>query len=231
MDMTRENSPERSVDEEDTSLVPAPMRSLYDLTRIRNLRSKAQWKTNASTLDDDFITQGIVSPLEAEDLFTRYMENNHELLWAGMLCPYSTLEQARRQSTLLTAAIITTAALHMPGRDDTLLKCYNIFVSLAYSTCLSRVHNLDDIGALVLAAFYPPNLSWKLSGIAVRNAVEVNLYHSFQKVMRGQVGQRNNVRLWYALYVCEHQFSIAYGRPPLIHPDAAINNVVRKFPL
>ncbi|KAF2655468.1 fungal-specific transcription factor-like protein [Lophiostoma macrostomum CBS 122681] len=225
MDMTRENSPERSVDEEDTNLVPAPMRSLYDLTRIRNLRSNARWKTNASALDDDFITQGIISPVEADELFKRYMENIHELLWAGMLCPHSTLEQSRRHSTLLTAAIITIAALHTPGGDETLLKCYNVFVSLAYSTCLSRVHNLDDIRALVLAAFYLPSLSWKLSGIAVRNAVELNIHHSFQKLMRGQTEHRGNVRLWYALYVCEHQFSIAYGRPPLIHPDAAINNV------
>lgn len=45
--------------------------------------------------------------------------------------------------------------------------------------------------------------------------------------MRGNTGQRDNVNLWYALYVCEHQFSIAYGRPPLLHPDAAINNLER----
>lgn len=226
MDMTRENSPERSVDdEEELSLVPAPMRSLYDLTRIRNLRSSARRQADANSIGEDFIAQGIVSHDEARELFTRYMDNNHQLLWAGMLCPHQNLESARRSSALLTAAVLTTAALHTPGRNDALHKCYNIFVSLAYGTCLSRVQNLDDIRALCLAAFYLPNLSWKLSGIAVRNAVEMNLHHSFQKMMRGCEDQRGNVRLWYALYVCEHQFSIAYGRPPLIHPDAAINGV------
>lgn len=225
MDMTRENSPERSVDEEESNLVPAPMRSLYDLTRLRNLRSNVRWKPKANSIDEDFIAQGIISQEEAQELFTRYMENNHQLLWAGMLCPHPTLEAIRRSSTLLAAAVLTTAALHTPGRNDALLKCYNIFVSLAYSTCLSRVHNIDDIRALLLAAFYLPNLSWKISGIAVRNAVEMNVHQSFQKLMRGHVEHRDNVRLWYALYVCEHQFSIAYGRPPLIQPDTAINNV------
>lgn len=224
MDMTRENSVERDLDEE-SGLVQAPMRSLYDLTRIRNLRSSIRFRTNSTSIDEDFIAQGILSLADAEDLFNRYMENMHQLLWAGMLNPHHSLDEARRHSTLLTAAILTIAALHTPGRDEALQKCYNVFVSLAYSTCLSRLHNLDDVRALCLAAFYLSNLSWKLSGLAVRNAVEMNIHQSFHKLLRGHSEQRDHVRLWYALYVCEHQFSIAYGRPPLIQEDAAIKNI------
>jgi hypothetical protein len=227
MDMTRENSPERGMDDDSTNLVPAPMRSLYDLTRIRNLRNIVGRKPNAHVVEEDFIAQGIITLGEAEDLFARYMANIHQMLWAGMLCPHHTLAAVRRNSTLLTAAVLTTSAMLTPGKDDALQKCYNIFVSLAYSTCLSRVNNVDDIRALVLASFYVPNLSWKLSGIAVRNAVEMNMHQSYQKLMRGHTDQRDNVRMWYALYVCEHQFSIAYGRPPLVHPDAAIENIER----
>lgn len=225
MDMTRENSVERDLGQE-SGLVPAPMSSLYDLTRIRNLRS-VRWKPDFTCMDEDFIAQGIISTEEADDLFSRYMENNHQLLWAGVMFSHSTLEAVRRNSTLLTAAVLAVAALHTPGRNDALQKCYNIFVSLAYSTCLSRVHSLDDVRALGLAAFYLSNLSWKLSGLAVRNAVEMNIHQSYQKLMRGHMDQRDNVRLWYALYVCEHQCSIAYGRPPLIHEDTAIKNIER----
>jgi hypothetical protein len=226
MDMTRENSPDRSLDEEESSLVPAPMRSLYDLTRIRNLKSNARWKPNASSMDEDFIAQGIVSYAEAQSLWSRYMEY-HQLLWQGMLCPHMTLDTARRNSTLLTAAVLTVAAVLSPGRNEALHKCYNIFVSLAFNTCLSKVHGIDDIRALLLAAFYLPNLSWKLSGIAGRNAVEMNIHQSYQKMIRGDSAQRDNVRMWYAVYVCEHQFSIAYGRPPMVHPDVAHNNIER----
>lgn len=223
MDMTRENSVEPDVDDE--SLVPAPMRSLYDLTRIRNLRSSTRWKPNAKFMDDDFIAQGIVPQAEAELLFNRYMESMYLLLWDGLLVPHRTLDTSRRHSTLLTATILTISALHTPRQGETLQKCYNVFVSLAYSTCLSRLQNLDDVRALCLAAFYIPNLSWKLSGLAVRNAVEMNIHQSYHKLLRGGAEQRDNVRLWYSLYVCEHQFSIAYGRPPLLHDDLAIKNV------
>ncbi|PVI02310.1 hypothetical protein DM02DRAFT_307802 [Periconia macrospinosa] len=227
MDMTRENSVEPGLDEgpELSELVPAPMTSLYDLTRIRNLRSSIRWKPNTDFRENDFIAQGIVSQQEADDLFGRYMENIYQLLWDGMLVPHKTLDALRRHSTLLTATVLTIASLNTSGQTDTLQKCYNVFVSLAYSTCLSRLQNLDDVRALCLAAFYIPNLSWKLSGLAVRNAVEMNVHQSYNKLLRGNAEQRDNVRLWYALYVCEHQFSIAYGRPPLLHDDLAIKNV------
>ena len=226
MDMTRDTSVERESGEE-SSLIMAPMKSLYDLTRIRTLRSSARWKPTSSSVEADFIAQGIVPLFEAEDLFKRYMQEIRLYLWAGVLFPYESLEAVRRHSTLLTAAVLTIAALHTPGRNEALQKCYNIFVSLTYSACLARPHNLDDIRALALAAFYLSNLSWKLSGLAVRSAVEMNLHQSFQKLMRGHEDQRDNVRLWYALYVCEHQFSIAYGRPPIIHEDVAIKNIER----
>jgi hypothetical protein len=228
MDMTRENSVERD-SVEDSGLVTAPMRSLYDLTRIRNLRSSARWLPNSSShsLDEDFIAQGVVGIGEAEDLFKRYHQNIRLYLWGGVLCPFDSLEAVRRSSTLLAAAVLTIAALHTPGRDEVLEKCYTTFVSLSYSACLSRPQNLNDIRALTLAAFYLSNLSWKLSGIAVRNAVEMNMHQSFPKLMRGHEDHRDNVRLWYVLYVCEHQFSIAYGRPPIIHEDMAIKNIER----
>ncbi|EUC38743.1 hypothetical protein COCVIDRAFT_87173 [Bipolaris victoriae FI3] len=226
MDMTRDNSVERDSGEE-SGLVTAPMRSLYDLTRIRNLRSSARWKPNSNSVDEDFIAQGVVSLREAEELFQRYMQDMRLYLWAGVLFPYNSLSAVRRHSTLLTAAVLTISALHTPGQDEALQKCYGIFVSLVYSATLARPQNLDDIRALALAAFYVPNLSWKLAGIAIRNAVEMNLHMSYQKLMRGHEDQRDNVRLWLTLYVCDHQFSIAYGRPSMVHDDVAVKNIER----
>ncbi|KAF9699167.1 hypothetical protein EKO04_002778 [Ascochyta lentis] len=224
MDMTRENSVERD-SVEDADLVTAPMRSLYDLTRIRNLRSNVKFRPGQNPELEDFIAQGVISLPEAEDLFRHYFQSLRFYLWGGVLCPYDSLDAVRRRSSLLTAVVLTIAALHTPGRDDALEKCYGVFVSGAYSACLSRVQNLDDIRALLLAAFYLSNLSWKLSGAAVRNATEMNLHQSFHKLMRGHEDHRDKVRLWYVLYVCEHQLSIAYGRPPIIHEDIAIKNI------
>lgn len=93
---------------------------------------------------------------------------------------------------------------------------------------------LDNVRALSIAAFWLPDLSWKLSGHAVRIATELNVHQSFRKaLMSTQVGSKmseaermkrfqerkfhyERARLWYLLYVCDHHFSIAYGRPPVI---------------
>lgn len=224
MDMARDLSVDRD-SADDSGLATVPMSSLYDLTRIRTLSSSVKWNPSAASHDQDFIAQGVVPLEEAEALFTRYMQDIRLYLWAGVLFPHENLDAVRRSSSLLTATVLTIAALHTPGRDDALQRCYNVFVSLTYNACLSRPQNLDDIRGQALGAFYFSNLSWKLSGLAVRNAVELNMHQSFQRLMRGREDQRENVRLWYCLYVCEHQNSIAWGRPPIIHEDVAIKNI------
>ncbi|KAH8892128.1 hypothetical protein GQ53DRAFT_793936 [Thozetella sp. PMI_491] len=213
MDMTRDNSAERQLEEQD--LVPAPMSSLYELTKVRNLRSSALWRGQTSSIEKDFISRGIISAEEANFLFSRYMEAQHPLLW-----------QVRR-STMLAAAVLTVAALHTPGRSKSLQICYETFTSLVCSSSLSRHQSLDDIRALALVAFYLSNLSWRLSGQAVRMAAEMNLHHSFQKLVAGDINQHERLRLWYALYVCDRHFSIAYGRPPATFDDVAIDGVER----
>lgn len=40
--------------------------------------------------------------------------------------------------------------------------------------------------------------------------------------MRGSREHIEGARLWYLLYVCDHHFSIAYGRPPVIHETETI---------
>jgi hypothetical protein len=224
MDMTRESTADIEF-MDDSGLATVPMRSLYDLTRLRTLSNSTRCGSNSASSGEDFIAQNIVALAEAQELFQRYMHDIRPYLWAGILFPYDSLDAVRRNSTVLTAAMLTVAALHTSASSDILQRCYGAFVSLTYNTCLSRPCSLDDIRAQALGAFYLSNLSWKLSGLAVRTGVELNLHQSYQKLMRGHEDHRDNVRLWYALYVCEHQYSIAYGRPPTIHEDTAIKNI------
>lgn len=67
--------------------------------------------------------------------------------------------------------------------------------------------------------------SGKLSGHAVRIATELTLHRSYVKALKsGAPEHMEAARLWYLLYVCDHHFSIAFGRPPVIHEDQAIAN-------
>jgi hypothetical protein len=67
-----------------------------------------------------------------------------------------------------------------------------------------------------VAAFWLSDVSWKLSGHAIRIATELNVHQSFAKALEGDREHFQRARLWYMLYVCDHHFSIAYGRPPMI---------------
>ncbi|KAJ5308015.1 hypothetical protein N7476_008671 [Penicillium atrosanguineum] len=222
MDVTREPSPEPDL--QDPELVPAPMRSLYEVTKLRNLRNNHIEAPKKTLLEEDFITRGLISLHEAEELFAYFSRTMNQLLWGGIILVHRDLTSVRRASTLLSAAVLTVAALHIPNRTDTLNRCYNEYVSLVSSMALTRAHTLDDIRGLCVGAFWLSELSWKLSGHAVRIATEMGLHQSYQRLTRGNTDQYERAQLWYLLYVCDHHFSIAYGRPPVIHEDVAIRN-------
>ena len=86
----------------------------------------------------------------------------------------------------------------------------------------SRYHNIDDVRGLCIAAFWLSDVSWKLSGHAIRIATELNIHQSFTKALEGDKEHFLRARLWYMLYVCDHHFSIAYGRPPMIAESTQI---------
>lgn len=220
--MVREQSQEPDL--QDPELVPAPMGSLYEVTRLRNLRNNPVEKPKQTLLEEDFISRGVIPLHEAEELFAYFSRTMNQLLWGGIILVHRDLTSVRRASTLLSVVVLTVAALHIPNRTETLNRCYNEYVSLVSSMSLTRAHTLDDIRGLCVGAFWLPELSWKLSGQAVRIATELGLHQSYQKMIRGHSDQYERAQLWYILYVCDHHFSIAYGRPPVIHEDAAIKN-------
>ncbi|KAJ5236656.1 hypothetical protein N7489_006747 [Penicillium chrysogenum] len=220
MDVTREPSPEQDL--QDPELVPAPMRSLYEVTKLRNLRNNHVEAPKQTLLEEDFISRRLISLHEAEELFAYFSRTMNQLLWGGIILVHRDLTSVRRASTLLSAAVLTVAALHIPNRTETLNRCYSEYVSLVSNMALTRAHTLDDIRGLCVGAFWLSELSWKLSGHAVRIATEMGLHQSYQRLTRGHTDQYERAQLWYLLYVCDHHFSIAYGRPPVIHEDVVI---------
>ncbi|KAL4896561.1 hypothetical protein BDV59DRAFT_198922 [Aspergillus ambiguus] len=207
---------------DDSDLVPLPMNNLYNLTDPNNSQLIRVDPTEAN--GPDFISQGVLSVSEAKFLFDYYLCYINPLLWDGMLCSHRSLQDARQSSSLLVAVVLTVAALHIPNREQSLHATYGAFVSLMRGSCLLRCQNLDVIRALCIGAFYLTSLSWALCSRAVRVATEMNLHKSSLQFARGSLESYERVRLWYVLYVCDHQFALAYGRPPLMHEDPAIRN-------
>ncbi|KAK9777962.1 putative Transcription factor domain-containing protein [Seiridium cardinale] len=224
MAMTRDNSPEPASNGEQSSSgsvnVDEPMGSLYEVTRLRNIRSNRA-KTIRSFADgagelNDFISRGVISLPEAEDLYRSFHTSLNHYLWVGLEQTHPSFESVRQSSEVLTATILTVTALHIPTSAETFDKCYKEFLSLISSSMFSRYHSIDDVRALCIAAFWLSEVSWKLSGHAIRIATELNIHQSFSRALEGDKEHFLRARLWYMLYVCDHHFSIAYGRPPMI---------------
>ncbi|KAG5977410.1 hypothetical protein E4U55_006837, partial [Claviceps digitariae] len=226
--MTRENSVEAGAQEadDDQAMVSAPMASLFELTKLRNVRSDPWARIHrppSRSLDTDFISQGKFDLGEAERLFARFRETLNAYLWGGIALAHDTLDDTRASSSLLTAAILAVTALHAHDDGRAFDICYPIFLELVSQAVFERYHALDDVRGLCIGAFYLSDLSWKLSGLAVRIATELNLHQFCAMALRDRPEYVEEARLWYFLYVCDHHFSIAYGRPPVINEDSTLS--------
>ena len=224
--MTRENSPEPTAqDSEDQGIVSAPMASLFEMTKLRNIRSDPGARVHLSSnraQEPDFIAQGKFSVREAEQLFSAFRGTLNAYLWGGVALVHDSLAATRLSSPILTAAIMAVTALHAKDEGRAFDICYPIFLELASQSMFDRYHTLDDVRGLCIGAFWLSDVSWKLSGLAVRIATELNLHQFCARALRDGPQHLEKARLWYFLYVCDHHFSIAYGRPPVIHEDVTV---------
>jgi hypothetical protein len=165
MAMTRENSQERSGnnDAPDDAIIAAPMGSLYEVTKLRNLRSNPrgyfQPGTVASPEDEDFISRGEISIHEAEEMFQIFDRSLNQYLWGGIVLVHKDLLSVRRSSSLLLAAILTVTALHIPGKSSIFDVCYAEFLDLVSDSMLDRYHTLDGIRGLCIGAFWLSDVS------------------------------------------------------------------------
>lgn len=216
---------EKEEDNEGSSLVTAPMGSLYEVTQLGDIGSSGRsGRLSASartSLTTDFISRGVVDLQEANELFLHFNRVLNHYLWDGVILVHKDLTSVRMSSSMLSAAILTVTALHMPNKESTFNKCYAEFSDLASGSMLSHDHSFDDLRALCIAAFWLADVSWKLSGYAVRIATELNLHQSYRKAVQGSPEHKEQARLWYILYVCTSTLShfVRVDRLTL-YPDA-----------
>lgn len=162
MAMTRENSHEPDTD---TAIVSAPMGILYEVTKLRNLRNHPRGVAEPSIMEQDFISTGKLGVSDAEELFEIFSRSLNHYLWDGVALVHNSLASVRQSSTLLLVAILTVAALHIPGREQTFNICYAEFTSLVSDSMFERYHVLDDIRGLCIGAFWLSDVSCRTNPI------------------------------------------------------------------
>lgn len=221
-------SPEEEPAGRQRDVSPAPMNSLIEATQLNGLRPqirplKQRRKGGSRRMDSDLISEVVLSLEEAEEMLLLFKKTlSHHLFSASIPADY-TIESLRRSSTVLFTAIILVTALHMPGKEHLHEICHRRFLGLVSSSMFDRFHSLDDIRGLCIAALWQPYLSWKLAGLSIRMATELNLHHAFYEAFNepetsaeARKEALEKARLWYVLYVLDHQSSITYGRPSVM---------------
>lgn len=208
-------------------LPKAPIHSVYHLTKLSALRSPdaAETENGARRRSDqveDLISTGALSLEDAERLFRLYMDHLDHFMY-GIGGRYSQLDDLRRTSRILAACIFTVAALHDPQSNAIYGVCSKEFRRLVAGSIFKRQIDRDYLRALSIGAYWLSDISWVLSGLAIRRASEFNLSSFFRRAIgEGDEDAIDHVRIWYILYICDQHLSTLFGRPPVIREDYAI---------
>lgn len=170
----------------------------------------------------DFIAAGHISIADAQRLFDLYI-NRLDYFIYNIGGRWQTLEVLRVKSAILTASILTVAALHDPDSSQIYPICNRELRRLISTSVFERRVNRDYLRALCVASYWLSDISWTLLGIAIRRATEINLSGSYNRVLSESSDDAADcLRLWYHLYNCDKHLSILYSRQSLAREDPCI---------
>ncbi|KAI1083111.1 hypothetical protein F5B20DRAFT_577494 [Whalleya microplaca] len=223
-----DNSPKVSP-ADDNDLPKVPIQSVYHLTKLSALRSPDTTETDHTprrsdhTAVDDFISKGALSLNDAERLFRLYMDQLDHFMYS-IGGRYKTLDELRRSSRILAVSLLTVAALHDPHGNTVYGVCSKEFRRLMAASIFSRRIDRDYLRAMCIASYWLSDISWMLSGYAIRRAGEFNITSHYQRaITTGNEEASDFVRLWYILYICDQHLSTLFARESLIRDsDSAI---------
>ncbi|KAK1534952.1 uncharacterized protein CCOS01_03704 [Colletotrichum costaricense] len=214
-------------------LSQAPISSLHEITRLRSANANGAVSSAPMTAQpgaqepQDLITEGTLQRNDADRLVKRFLERTDYYLY-GITSRFEDLDSVRRASPLLFVAICTVSALHEHGGEQLYRVCSARLRKLVSDFMFKKHVNLYDFQGLCIASFWLSDLSWSVSGLAIRRAIEFQLDKSYEIAigasqlddrfsnslgLKDQEDVLSCLRVWYLFYICDHHLSILYGRP------------------
>jgi hypothetical protein len=228
-----DNSPKLSPMAENVAQIP--IESLYQITGLKSLRSQESFTDEQNRIckqlrDTDFISRGQISVQDADRLANYYITQLDPYFY-NMTAQYESLDNFRRRSPTLTAAILTVAALHdISATPELYPLCSKEFKRLVANAMFERKIDVEYLRALVVGSYWLSDVGWTLSGYAIRRASEFHLRTCYYQIAdslkhptkytQNQLQDaRDGLRLLYVLYICDHHLSILYGRASIMRDN------------
>ncbi|KAG9632311.1 hypothetical protein KCU64_g16306, partial [Aureobasidium melanogenum] len=201
------------------SLQNVPIESLYQITRLRSLRAENSGDESKADEGSDVVSKGIVSLEEAERLTKLYLGRLDHYAYS-IANKFTDLQSIRRRSVALTNAILTVAALHDPNSNQLFGPCCRELKRVLSESMFVRRIDREYLRAMCIGSYWLSDISYTLSGHAIRRAMGINLSSNYYRVLKdGSEDAADCLRLWYMLYICDQHLSILYGRPTTIRID------------
>jgi hypothetical protein len=227
-----DNSPKVTPVTENLSHVP--IESLYQITGMRSLRAAEGITEDQSRIckqlrDTDFIARGVIKLEDAEPLASYYLNKLDPFIW-HLCSEYQDLESFRSRSPTLTAAVLTVAALHDTAHSHLYNTCGKEYRRLVANAMFERKIDMEYLRALVIGSYWLSDISWTLSGYAIRRASEFHLKQCYLQIAESVRSPEktdatklhesmDGIRVLYLLYICDHHLSVLYGRSSIMRDN------------
>ncbi|ORX39923.1 hypothetical protein BD324DRAFT_615541 [Kockovaella imperatae] len=189
----------------------------------------------------DAVADGLVSEEEGREMMQIFFSGCSDF----MPCfdpNMDTWESLRRRSPFCITTIIMIGARVRDGGgppSDTQLACRAHAQRIASGTLFARVPRVEAVQAMSLLATFSDR-GWLPGGHAVRLALDMGLDQAFGQLLRTGMGlgksrpqletERHLVvqsRVWFCLYLFEHQMAYGNGRPAILREDESIKSCRR----
>ncbi|RSL56804.1 hypothetical protein CEP54_008629 [Fusarium duplospermum] len=189
-----------------------PIKSLYEITRLKSLRSRQ------------------LSPVSLHDEASPRMQQPlRDLIWKA----FAALPLFSSQPD-----ICTVSALHEPRGEALFDICSSELRRLISEFVFAAQVSIEYSQDLCIASFWLSDISWSVSGLAIRRAMEFQLARSFNLIVGddtttpGRSGSRlplSNpddalccLRMQYLFFICDRHLSILYGRPSTFGGEVSV---------
>ncbi|OAL69393.1 hypothetical protein A7D00_6512 [Trichophyton violaceum] len=196
---------------EHDTLVSAPMRSLYEVTKSSEVHEKTT-QFSGLVMEPDFVSRGVITEAEAGQLTKTYLTRLDHFFY-DHLQKYADISEVRKTSTLLALTLCTVAALHDPLGTDAYDKLSRELRSVT-SSLMFRTHlGVEDIKALCMGSYWLGNLTWVLSGLVLRKAIGMQYHTAHMNQPQTDKEGFGKSQMWLLIFLANEQISILHGSP------------------
>lgn len=189
----------------------------------------------------DAVELGIVTEEEGRELMSIYYSGSSNFIPCYDPC-YDTWDSLKIRSPFSITTIVMVGARVRDGGgpvSDVQRLSLEHAQKIAQGTMFNPVARVEAVQAMSTLAAFSGN-GWLPGGHAVRMALDIGINKSYIKLLRSGMGKGKtpeeleeerplvvHSRVWFCLYLMEHQMAYGMGRPAILREDESIHQCRR----